>query len=391
VYREPPAGLTIVAARTDADLEAMIEVRATADPDRPPPRIENLRHNLASQRALTFVVARLDERAVACGFVYADLPDYAEAHLVVVPAARRRGIGSALLAELGTLARAARKGELQGEVRESDEESRAYCERRGFRVVGGEKAVALELEAIAAPAPQPPAGIHIVSRAERPDLTDALYPVGAEAAADIPGAPGRPTYEQWRAVDVDRPTRDPELFFIALVGDQPVGYATIDNFGGPDAFHGLTAVKREWRRRGVATALKQTHIAAAKRAGFRRLVTGSEERNTPMRNLNAKLGYRPEPSLSTVVLRGPCAGRLRRDGEPRRPVVVAVVVQPVTARIGGAPLHGRDLGELPVAQMLDPAAIRRHPLPFDLAGGLARTDEDDGAVGKQPRRLVRPA
>src|SRR5207253_7614062 len=108
------------------------------------------------------------------------------------------------------------------------------------------------------------------------------------------------------AIDIDRPTRKPELFFIALAGDDPVGYATMDDFGR-DAHHGLTAVRREWRRRGVATALKQEQIAAAKRAGFRRLVTGSEERNTPMRNLNAKLGYRPEPSLSTLVVRGPAA------------------------------------------------------------------------------------
>jgi RimJ/RimL family protein N-acetyltransferase len=55
----------------------------------------------------------------------------------------------------------------------------------------------------------------------------------------------------------------------------------------------------------VATALKRAQIALAKDRGFERLVTESEERNEPMRNLNRKLGYRPEPSLSTVVLRGP--------------------------------------------------------------------------------------
>src|SRR5262249_46651905 len=157
--------------------------------------------------------------------------------------------------------------------------------------------------------PAPPPGVRIICRAERMDLVDELYPVGADASEDIPGNPGRPTYEQWRAIDVDRPTRDPELFFIALAGDEPIGYATMDNFG-KDAHHGLTAVARNWRNRGVATALKHAQIAKAKRSGFRRLVTASEERNAPMRNLNAKLGYRPEPSLSTVVLRGPADVRL---------------------------------------------------------------------------------
>ena len=83
-----------------------------------------------------------------------------------------------------------------------------------------------------------------------------------------------------------------------------VGYAALDDYG-VDAFHGLTAVKRAWRGQGVATALKRSQIAAAKERGVKRLVTESEERNTPMRRLNEKLGYRPEPSLSTVVLRGP--------------------------------------------------------------------------------------
>jgi GNAT superfamily N-acetyltransferase len=198
---------------------------------------------------------------------------------------------------------------LQGEVREDDAASRAYLERRGYSIVGGEQAVALDLAAVDCPATSLPEGIRIVSLAERPDLVDALYPVGADSAEDIPGMPGRPTYEQWRAIDIDRPTRDPKLFFIALAGDEPVGYAMLDDHGR-DAFHGLTAVARAWRRRGVATALKQTQIAAAKEAGYRRLVTASEERNLPMRNLNAKLGFVPEPSLSTIVLRGPADVRL---------------------------------------------------------------------------------
>jgi mycothiol synthase len=313
MHGSAPAGLVIAAVENDADLEAMIAVRSAADPDRPPPRKENLRHSLSSLAGLVYLVARLEGEPAACGFVYPDPPDYAEAHLVVVPHARNRGIGSAMLHEIGAAACAAQKRELQGEVSEDDELSRGYLERRGYRIVGGEKAVALDLAAVQTGSPSPPAGIRIVTRAERPDLTDALYPIGAEGAADIPGEPGEPTYEQWRANDIDRPTREAELCFIALHGDEPVGYATLDNYGR-DAFHGLTTVKRDWRRRGVATALKQAQIAAAKEAGFRRLVTGSEERNTPMRNLNAKLGYKPEPSLSTVVLRGPADVRLP-DGD----------------------------------------------------------------------------
>lgn len=296
--------LAIACAETDADLETMIAVRVAADPRRTPPRLENLRHNLQRDHN-TFLVARRDGEAAACGFVYTDLPAaHAEAHVVVVPDLRRRGIGTAVLARLGALAEADGKRELEGEVREQDARSREFLERRGYRVVGGEEWVAFDLDAADAPTPAVPPGISIVSRAERPELTDALFEVALEGTADVPGFPGPTTYEQFRSIEIDRPTRKADLFFIALHGDEPVGYATLDDLGR-DAYHGLTAVKRAWRRRGVATALKQTQIAAAKRAGFRRLVAGSEERNTPMRSLNAKLGYRREPSLDTLALRGP--------------------------------------------------------------------------------------
>jgi GNAT superfamily N-acetyltransferase len=298
------SSLAITRAENDSDLEAMIEVRTKAEPLRTPPRIENLRHNL-SRKQNTFLVARLDGRPVACGFVYTDAPAaHAEAHVVVVPDGRRRGIGSAMLTAAGAIALADNKTELEGEVRADDDDSRAFLERRGYRIVGGEEAVALDLRAVEEPVPDVPAGITIVTRADRPDLTDGLFPVAAEGVADIPGSRGSTTYEQFLSIEIDRPTRKPEYFFIALAGDEPVGYATLDDFGR-DAHNGLTAVRRAWRRRGIATALKQTQIAVAKRAGFHRLVTGSEERNTPMRSLNEKLGYRPEPSLSTVVLRGP--------------------------------------------------------------------------------------
>src|SRR3989442_5621173 len=102
-----PEGLAIVAAETDADLEAMIAVRTAADPDRTPPRLENLRHHLASDDALTYLVARLDGEPAGCGFVRPWPSGNADAHLVVVPDARRRGIGSALLADLSAHAPAA--------------------------------------------------------------------------------------------------------------------------------------------------------------------------------------------------------------------------------------------------------------------------------------------
>ena len=296
--------LAIAPVETDADLEAMIHVRRLVTPEARP-TVENLRFNLDSKEELVYVLARLAGEPVACAFIES-YPEFAGGDVAVVPEQRRRGIGSAVFAEISTVARAFGKDAIQGEVKESDEESRAYLEHRGFVQVGAEKAVVLDLDAIETPGVEPPDGVRIVSRAEEPDLLEGMYAVGVQADEDIPGSEEVQSFEQWRAREIDKPSRRPELCFVALAGDEVVGYAALQIFGD-QAHHGLTATRRDWRRRGVASALKRAEIAAAKRAGFRQLITESEERNEPMRRLNEKLGFRPEPSLSTVVLRGPLA------------------------------------------------------------------------------------
>jgi GNAT superfamily N-acetyltransferase len=296
--------VTITTVRTDADLEDLMRVQVLVRPEWRP-KVENLRHHLDSNPDLTYLLGRLGEEPVACGSVETSGP-HPQGDVAVVPARRRRGIGSALFAEVSEHARALGKVEIQGEVQEDDAESRAYFERRGFVRVGGEKALVLELEGTEPPGVDPPDGVRIVTRAEEPDRLDEMYALALHADEDIPGSTGSQSYELWRANDIDRPNTPPELCFLALAGDEVIGYAVLQD-SGERAFHGLTVTRRDWRRKGVASALKRAEIAAAKRASFERLLTESEERNEPMRRLNEKLGYVPAPEWSTVVLRGPIA------------------------------------------------------------------------------------
>jgi mycothiol synthase len=296
--------LAIDSVRTDADLEDMIKVQALVRPDWQP-KLENLRHNLDANPDLRYFVGRLEDEPVACGFVE-PWGDLSQGDIAVVPARRGAGIGSALLGEISARVRELGRTEIQGEVQESDAESRAFFDRRGFDAVGGEKAVVLELEGIQPPEVDPPDGVRIVTRAEEPDRLDEMYALATQAGEDIPGSTGEQSYERWRAMDIDRPNCLPELCFLALAGDEVIGYAFLLD-SGDRAFHGLTVTRRDWRRRGVATALKRAEIAAAKREGYKRLLTESEERNEPMRRLNEKLGFVPAPEWSTVVIRGPIA------------------------------------------------------------------------------------
>ena len=57
------------------------------------------------------------------------------------------------------------------------------------------------------------------------------------------------------------------------------------------AEHGLTAVRRDWRGRGVARALKQATIAWAAANGLRELYTWTQRGNENMQGVNERLGY----------------------------------------------------------------------------------------------------
>jgi GNAT superfamily N-acetyltransferase len=305
------AELLVAPATTDEDLLDVAAVRHAVDPDADP-TLDGMRHTLATFPHALYLIARLPGEAVACAYAGSfpgtESDVYLHANVSVVPDRRGAGIGSRLYGAVSEHARAAGKRGLTVETSEEDPGSLAWLERRGFVEVERQKAVALDLDSAQTADPVPPSGIVVVSRAERPGLEEGMYRVGLEAGRDIPGldAEHEPTFEQWRSFEIERPSRRPELCFVALAGEDVIGFASLDVPGRSGrAYHGLTCTARAWRGRGVGEALKRSQIAAARRAGLRRLVTESEERNVPMRRLNEKLGYRPIPGM--VVLRGPLA------------------------------------------------------------------------------------
>jgi RimJ/RimL family protein N-acetyltransferase len=68
----------------------------------------------------------------------------------------------------------------------------------------------------------------------------------------------------------------------------------------------MTAVTRDWRGRGLATALKRATIGWAIADGLDLLEAGNDTDNLAMRAVNARLGYVPSPD--NLVLRGPLVG-----------------------------------------------------------------------------------
>ena len=204
-------------------------------------------------------------------------------------------------------ARAAGRHELWGRIYADDAQSLAFAERRGFREVGREREVVLDVARAAHAEPVPPAGIELVSFDERPELIPAVFEKEAELAADVPGHSAHEpmTYEHWKRENVEGPGVFLEACFIALDAGEVVGYTSIRRRGAdaPDAENLLTAVRRPWRGRGIATALKRAQIERAHAAGVEKIYTANDEVNTAMRGVNERLGYEPLPER--VIVSGP--------------------------------------------------------------------------------------
>ncbi len=135
---------------------------------------------------------------------------------------------------------------------------------------------------------------------EDPDAMRKLYELEWVLSQDVPAArePTKVPFEDW----IERHSEKhkgfiPEGNFIAVAADGDyVGVSTLWRSLGSDMLYiGLTGVKREWRRKGIARALKVRAIRLAKDMGDRVICTWNEQ-NNPMYLLNLELGFVTQPA-----------------------------------------------------------------------------------------------
>ena len=239
------------------------------------------------------------------GAIFAYRPHRVDTLITVLAGKRRRGAGMALFEAISKWASERRAHELEVSVSGDDPESLSYAQRRGFTEVRRQVGLVLSLSGVSPLRVGPPAGIEIVTWAQRPELSRGMYEVDLEIHPDIPGFEdvALEPFEDWMAHNMQRPTDSPEATFVALDGEEVVGFAKLSLTAPTAAGHAMTAVKRAWRGRGIAGALKAAEINWALDNGYTELHTSNEERNAPIQRLNAHLGYRPQ--VERIHLVGP--------------------------------------------------------------------------------------
>lgn len=151
-------------------------------------------------------------------------------------------------------------------------------------------------------------GIVITSLAEErknnPDSLRKLHELVQLIAADIPQPePFSPvSFEQWEAFEIKNPSLLPEAYIIAKDGSKYVGLSTVWRIDRePKGLgQGNTGVRREYRGRGIAVAMKLKVIDYARRNGYTRVKTWNDTINGAMLAVNIKLGFKREVSWLTL-------------------------------------------------------------------------------------------
>ena len=279
-------------AQSDADLERWRQIRRAVAPGERAATVAEMRETehpgrllfLAEQDGRLAGSGVADDSSLSGGFVCPR----------VLPEARRRGAGTAILLAL------ARHSEAQGHAKAAavveDDGSAAFAHRFGFVEVDRE--VEQIREVGAEPEPVVPPGIDIVTIAERPELWEQAYHRLHETFADMAlTSPQQVSLREWERDWI----KTPEASFAALADGQVVGVASLrlDSDQPARAESGYTAVRREWRGRGVAAALKRTTLSWAAQHGIAEIYTWTQRGNDAMRAVNERLGY----TYATVSIR----------------------------------------------------------------------------------------
>lgn len=228
----------------------------------------------------------------------------------VHPDAQRRGVGGALYSHMLEAMRPEDPLSIRTMAREDESASRRFLESRGFREIDRAWESRLnvdtfDMEPYADEEEKVRAGgieIHTYRELENtPDHLQKLWVMDMEASKDIPAPPDQPlnpipyeTYIRW----FDEKTGLlKDGYFIATDGERYVGVSALwHHDGSDDLYTGFTGVLPDYRRRGIALALKLRAVQYAKDRGVHVIRTDNNARNRPMLSINERLGFQKMPA-----------------------------------------------------------------------------------------------
>jgi mycothiol synthase len=241
-------------------------------------------------------------------------PDGAQSGGVSVARADRgKGIASALLAVIVDEAVRRKAPRFLAGVSDAHRDAMEWATKRGFREIGRRIESYVELASF------DPASFSVrvdeVRRSgivfrtiqeivegrdgeSRERFIKALHDAEKPMWEDIPWATPTPhwPFERFRQMAFESGQMLADASVVAYDGETIAALTTTGKRESQDGYTWMTGVGRDYRRRGLATAIKVEALSRAKAKGLRAMLTTNDEPNKTMREINAKLGYQTLPA-----------------------------------------------------------------------------------------------
>ncbi len=227
--------------------------------------------------------------------VHADssMPGQGGANVSVLPDARGRGVGGALLSAAEEYLAAHGVTRIHSWA-DDEPAARAFATARGYQQGRIAHFARLDLTAGLPPLPALPPGVELRTAADYLDDPYAIYRLDIDGTQDEPGDldAANQEYASWLAEVWGRPDLDRELTTVVVADGAPVAFSAVQTDGRARYWSAFTTTLSAYRGRGLARLAKTDSLHRALAAGLTEAYTSNDGTNAPMLAINDALGYR---------------------------------------------------------------------------------------------------
>lgn len=197
-------------------------------------------------------------------------------------------------------------------VPEDDPRGRGFAESRGYALarhlfestmdVDTTSDAEIEAETAAVAAASGVRYTTLAALGQTTETEDLVYEIGTECDLDEPGTQeyGPVSREDYQRLLFSAPWFRPEGVIVALDGDHWAGIHVLGPLADSEVADftvDFTGVRRPYRGKGLARALKLLGVKYARSQGGTRLITHNDSTNAAMLAVNRRLGYVPRPGI----------------------------------------------------------------------------------------------
>lgn len=257
-------------------------------------------------------VAVKDKSIIGFSFYtqYADMfePNAFWIDVCVSPAHQKQGVGSRLFDQLRQSLHANPLFTFRTQIQEDHLPGIRFAESRGFKEFGRRWESILDVTTfdknpwLKTQAQLDAQNIQIIpypDLATDPERDRKVYQLQTELDQDVPMLVPTTamTFDQFANQILDNPSFVAEGLLIAVHGNEYVGMSSLFAVDDQSLVIDLTGTKKEYRRRGIAMALKIQGVLFAQRQEYKSITVHNDTMNEGMLAINKRLGFVRHPAL----------------------------------------------------------------------------------------------